>query len=242
METRSRPKTYYTPYTESGRRAIGQIIRNALERSGLSTRKFCEAVCDRAGKPKVLDKTTLTRLIESGREGGSKGGDFWRLQYLASFTYWEEEQRPFTEAELLAIAMGELAVGFSHPKDIESVETDRENSLMEEFKIELSQQELFKLRANIIASASRDGLDPEEWFVAKRMLPLGMFSRLTLFVEELAGGGQPLTVLEQLSRHLYQVQWWQGEGSEVQAIVGADRYPSLEALIRTIKNGRSVLT
>lgn len=98
---RTRERVLY-PFTEEGLQAIGQILQEALDKSGLTKVAFAARVCE-AAEEDVLDIDSLSYLLCAGGKRGSKGRDFWRLKYLAPFT-------PYSESELLQIAMGKLQV------------------------------------------------------------------------------------------------------------------------------------
>lgn len=235
----TREKPYYTPYPDAGRQTIGQIVQQTLVRSGLSIRKFCEAVCESANNPKALDKTTLGRLINAGRKNGSKGGDYWRLRYIAPFTHWEEKDRPFTQEELIAIALGELRL--DNVKFISITEGKRMPDSAPD-RIFLAANDLYRLRALMIASAKSDGWeDPARW-LEHCGLSLERFADLIKTDTQGSGGGEGRRNLEMLLPHLYCAQKWSGEGKDVEVTIDpARKYETVEALLKSICNGNGVL-
>lgn len=95
---RTRDRILY-PFTEKGLQALGKIIQDALDKSGLTKVAFAKAVCEAAGD-NVLDIHSLSYLLTAGDPTrGSGGKNLWRLKYIAPFT-------GYSESELLQIAMG----------------------------------------------------------------------------------------------------------------------------------------
>lgn len=149
---------------------LREILHDAMRRAtqgcrrNAGVRTFLQIINDRKGY-EVASHGALNQLMKVGEPGGTKEPNLLLLEAIAPFTWYEAAGRPYTTAELLAIAREESLPKYPFPAplpgNIKTPPSPTQLTLKEQVEALSPSEKLLLLRqiADSLYRTQKDGID-----------------------------------------------------------------------------------